>query len=542
MNFKDSTSFAKSANFLVPYRINGTAVTSNAAELNILDGALTTYTELNYLVGVTSAIQTQLNAKQSTLVSGTNLKTVNGESLLGSGNIVIDSTGGSMVYPGAGIPISTGTAWGTSITNNAAQWDTAYVARNRWDGGALSLVPATGRTSLGGTTIGQNMFTMTNPDAIRFPRTAANNTWVFETAATFKTALSLTSTDVGLANVTNESKATMFTSPTFTGHPTIEGVTATGATGTGNLVFSASPTFTGTVTGTFSGNVTGNLTGTASLVTGFTRNAGTLTLSGGHGITLTTTGLTSVTLPTSGTLATTTQFASDTTILHNYFEARVDSIVDVLADTTNIETLLQIDLDTDTIADLSELRLYIPKSDTVTTVITPTQLTDSLDVIRAELNDTVLLDTEELDDLVPMLADTIPLFVFGAGGGNAADTAAFTTSTLYGAFYNGGSDTLKITEFRVVMIAGSTPLGTDTLAVQVYWNDSINVTTGASVTTLNSAVLGCNSTTTGTSDTSFASSKIPPNVWVFMKSPGVVTGRKPNMVVATLMGYKIPRY
>jgi hypothetical protein len=58
----------------------------------------------------------------------------------------------------------------------------------------------------------------------------------------FKTAISL-------QNVTNESKATMFTSPTFTGHPTIEGVTATGATGTGNLVFSASPTFTGTVSG-----------------------------------------------------------------------------------------------------------------------------------------------------------------------------------------------------------------------------------------------------------------------------------------------------
>lgn len=37
-------------------------------------------------------------------------------------------------------------------------------------------------------------------------------------------------------------------SPTITGHATIEGVTATGATGTGNFVFSADPTFTGTVT------------------------------------------------------------------------------------------------------------------------------------------------------------------------------------------------------------------------------------------------------------------------------------------------------
>jgi hypothetical protein len=36
-------------------------------------------------------------------------------------------------------------------------------------------------------------------------------------------------------------------SPTFTGHVTVEGVTATGATGTGKFVFDASPTLTGTV-------------------------------------------------------------------------------------------------------------------------------------------------------------------------------------------------------------------------------------------------------------------------------------------------------
>jgi len=35
--------------------------------------------------------------------------------------------------------------------------------------------------------------------------------------AAFKTALALTASDVGLGNVTNESKATMFTNPTFTG-------------------------------------------------------------------------------------------------------------------------------------------------------------------------------------------------------------------------------------------------------------------------------------------------------------------------------------
>jgi hypothetical protein len=40
---------------------------------------------------VSSATQTALDAKQATLVSGTNIKTVNGTSLLGSGNIAISS-------------------------------------------------------------------------------------------------------------------------------------------------------------------------------------------------------------------------------------------------------------------------------------------------------------------------------------------------------------------------------------------------------------------------------------------------------------------
>jgi len=35
----------------------------------------------------------------------------------------------SMVYPSAGIALSTGTAWGTSITDNSANWNTAYTYR-----------------------------------------------------------------------------------------------------------------------------------------------------------------------------------------------------------------------------------------------------------------------------------------------------------------------------------------------------------------------------------------------------------------------------
>lgn len=60
-------------------------------------GALTTttypsLTELARVKGVTSSIQTQLNAKQATLTSGTNIKTINGQSILGSGNLAITTT------------------------------------------------------------------------------------------------------------------------------------------------------------------------------------------------------------------------------------------------------------------------------------------------------------------------------------------------------------------------------------------------------------------------------------------------------------------
>ena len=71
--------------------------------------------------GITSS----LAGKQSTLVSGTNIKTVNGNTLLGSGDLVINS----MVYPGAGIAVSTGSAWTTSITDNSTNWNTAYTNR-----------------------------------------------------------------------------------------------------------------------------------------------------------------------------------------------------------------------------------------------------------------------------------------------------------------------------------------------------------------------------------------------------------------------------
>jgi len=42
---------------------------------------------------------------------------------------VLSATATSMTYPGAGIAVSTGSAWGTSITDNSANWNTAYTYR-----------------------------------------------------------------------------------------------------------------------------------------------------------------------------------------------------------------------------------------------------------------------------------------------------------------------------------------------------------------------------------------------------------------------------
>jgi len=215
--------------------------------------------------------------------------------------------GAGMIYPGSGIAVSTGSTWGASVTNNSTNWNTAYTDRLKWDGGATDLVAATGRTSLGATTVGSAFFTLANPSAITFPRIDAANTVTARSATELKT-------DLSLGNVTNESKATMFTnptftgtvtiptpftlgavsvtstgtqlnylsgatgttgtgsvvlsaSPTFTGHPTIEGVTSTGATGSGDFVFATSPTLITPALGTPSAIVLTNATGTAASLT-----------------------------------------------------------------------------------------------------------------------------------------------------------------------------------------------------------------------------------------------------------------------------------
>ena len=116
--------------------------------------------------------------------------------IINSGSTTLGGGGGSgggipigMIYPDAGIALSTGTGWGVSIANNSTNWNTAYDDRLKWDGGSTGLVAATGRTSLGGTTVGQNIFTLSNPSAVTFPRINADNTVTTLSAGDMRTAL-----------------------------------------------------------------------------------------------------------------------------------------------------------------------------------------------------------------------------------------------------------------------------------------------------------------------------------------------------------------
>ena len=89
-----------------------TDVTSTAAELNVLDGITSTVTQLNYTSGVTSAIQTQINTKQASLtgsIAGTaNQVTVTANSNSVASNITLSTpqniaTASSPTFAGASL-------------------------------------------------------------------------------------------------------------------------------------------------------------------------------------------------------------------------------------------------------------------------------------------------------------------------------------------------------------------------------------------------------------------------------------------------------
>ena len=114
--------------------ITSSALTGYATETyvgtqisNLVDaapGTLDTLNELAAALGDDPNFATTVSTSIGTKVPQTRTLTINGTSYDLTANR--SWTINSMVYPSAGIALSTGTAWGTSITDNSANWNTAY--------------------------------------------------------------------------------------------------------------------------------------------------------------------------------------------------------------------------------------------------------------------------------------------------------------------------------------------------------------------------------------------------------------------------------
>jgi hypothetical protein len=232
----------------------------------------------------------------------------------------VSSGQGNPIYPEAGIALSTGTTWTTSITNNSSNWNTAFTDRLKWDGGSTGLVAATGRTSLGGTTVGQSMFTLTNPSAITFPRFNADNSVTALSAANFRTAIGAgTVTTVTAAAGTPISITNNTTTPELTMNAataSVPGYLLSADWTTFNNKFAFSDTTSLNLTTRFASkqnNLTLTTTGTSGAATlvGATLNIPQYTGGGGGSGTVTSVGLTAPSIftvsgspvTTSGTLA-----------------------------------------------------------------------------------------------------------------------------------------------------------------------------------------------------------------------------------------------
>ena len=201
---------------------------------------------------------------------------------------------------------------GYSIPTTAkqTQWDTAYSERQQWDGGATNLVAATGRTSLGATTVGGNMFTLTNPSAVTFPQFNADNTVSALDAASFRTAIGA---GTGSGSVTSVA-ATVPSFLSITGSPIISsGTLAIAYSGTALPILNGG---TGQTTASAAFNALSPVTSTGDLIIGNGTNSATRLAIGANNFVLTSNGTTATWAAVSGSGATIT---NDTTTATNVY-------------------------------------------------------------------------------------------------------------------------------------------------------------------------------------------------------------------------------
>jgi len=200
------------------------------------------------------------------------------------------SVAGSPVTTAGTFAVTYSAGYAIPTTTKQTEWDTAYADRLKWDGGATDLVAATGRTSLGATTVGGNFFTLADPSAITFVQINADNSITTMDAPTFRTAIgagtgggTVTSVDATGGTGISVTGGPITTSGTFTIVNTAPDQIVSLTQGGTTVITGTYPNFTITSSDAYVGTVTSvGGTGTVSGLTlsGTVTTSGNLTLGG----------------------------------------------------------------------------------------------------------------------------------------------------------------------------------------------------------------------------------------------------------------------
>jgi hypothetical protein len=200
------------------------ATVATSGDYDDLTNKPTVPTDLNSL---TDVVVTTPSTNQVLQYNGTNWvnATASGSGTVTSVAMSVPtglSVSGSPITSSGTLAVTYASGYSIPTTTSQTNWDTAFTDRLKWDGGSTGLTASTGRTSLGATTVGSNLFTLTNPSAVTFPRFNADNTVSSLSASDFRTAIGA---GTGSGTVTSVG-----------GTGTVNGLTLTGTvTSSGNL-------------------------------------------------------------------------------------------------------------------------------------------------------------------------------------------------------------------------------------------------------------------------------------------------------------------